>query len=151
MINDQAIALPQVNTNNSFDELLTALEVDKAIEQLSNSNAPGSDGIPSELHKCGRVALTAKLTELFQLIWEQQIIPQEFKDASIVHLSIHQPSHRMPYNKPSILVRGKQYEVVDRFVHLGSTLSRAVNIDEEATSRIAKASSTVFERQCIGT
>ena len=86
-INDQAIArLPQIDTNNSLDELPTALEVNRATKQMSDGKAPGSDGIPSELYKCGSVALTTKLTELFQMIWEQQVIPQEFKDATIVHL-----------------------------------------------------------------
>ena len=71
---------------------------------------------------------------------------------------MHQPAPGMPYNKPSILVKGKQLEVVDKFVYLGSTLSRAVNIDEEVTARIAKASSAfgrlkgnVWERRGIKT
>ena len=86
-INDQAIArLPQVVVNNSLDDPPTITEVEEAIKQLSDGKAPGSDAIPSEIYKCGSATLKVKLTELFQMIWNQQIIPQEFKDATIVHL-----------------------------------------------------------------
>ena len=37
-------------------------------------------------------------------------------------------------------VNGQKLKDVDKFTYLGSTLSRAVHIDDEATARIAKAS-----------
>ena len=39
-----------------------------------------------------------------------------------------------------ITVNGQKLKVVDKFTYLGSTLSRAVHIDDEITARIAKAS-----------
>ena len=39
-----------------------------------------------------------------------------------------------------ITVNGEKLKVVDKFTYLGSTLSRAVHIDDEVTARIAKAS-----------
>ena len=45
-------------------------------------------------------------------------------------------SHIM--NQPSL--NGQKLKVVDKFTYLGSTLSRAVHIDDEITVRIAKAS-----------
>ena len=47
-----------------------------------------------------------------------------------------------PYNEPTITVNGQKLKVVDKFTYLGSTLSRAVHIDNEVTARIAKASVT---------
>ena len=44
-----------------------------------------------------------------------------------------------------ITVNGQKLKVVAKFTYLGSTLSRAVHIDDEATARIAKAS-VVFGR-----
>ena len=86
-INDQAIArLPQVEVNNCLNDPPEVQEVEMAIKQLSDGKAPGSDAIPSEIYKCGSASLTKQLSELFNLIWNQQIIPQEFKDATIVHL-----------------------------------------------------------------
>ena len=37
-------------------------------------------------------------------------------------------------------MNGQKLKVVDKFTYLGSTLSRAVHIDDEITARIAKAS-----------
>ena len=51
---------------------------------------------------------------------------------------VHKPASGKPYNEPTITVNGQK--VVDKFTYLGSTLSRAVHIDDEVTARIAKAS-----------
>ena len=40
----------------------------------------------------------------------------------------------------TITVKGQRLQVVDKFTYLGSTLSRAVHIDDEVNARIAKAS-----------
>ena len=52
---------------------------------------------------------------------------------------VHQPAPGKPYSEPTITVNG-QIHVVDKFTYLGSTLSRAVHIDDEITARTAKAS-----------
>lgn len=64
-------------------------EVKKAIKQLTNGKSPGNDGIPAEIYKCGSNLLVTKLSELFSLVWESGSVPQEFKDASIIHLYKH--------------------------------------------------------------
>ena len=56
------------------------------------------------------------------------------------HSACHLISQRKPYNEPTITVNGQKLKVVDKFTYLGSTLSRAVHIDDEITARIAKAS-----------
>ena len=53
---------------------------------------------------------------------------------------VHQPAPGKSYNEPTITVNGQKLKVVDKFTYLGSTLSRAVHIDDEITARIAKAS-----------
>ena len=53
---------------------------------------------------------------------------------------VHQPAPGKPYGEPTITVNGQKRQVVDKFTYLGSTLSRAVHIDEEVTARTAKAS-----------
>ena len=86
-VNDEAInRLPQVPTNKSLDDPPTLLETQKAICLISSGKAPGSDAIPAEVYKEGGTALTERLHQLFLLIWEQETTPQEFKDASIIHL-----------------------------------------------------------------
>nr|VZH92756.1 unnamed protein product [Spirometra erinaceieuropaei] len=58
----------------------------RAVQQLSSGKAPGSDAIPAEVYKHGGPQLTDHLTALFQEMWRQGEIPQDFKDATIVHL-----------------------------------------------------------------
>ena len=53
---------------------------------------------------------------------------------------VHQPAPVKPYNEPTITVNGQKLKVVDNFIYLGSTLSRAVHIYDEVTVRIANAS-----------
>ena len=48
---------------------------------------------------------------------------------------VHQPAPGKPYSESTITV-----QVADKFTYLGSTLSRAVHIDNEVTARTAKAS-----------
>ena len=53
---------------------------------------------------------------------------------------VHHPAPGKPYSEPTITVNGQKLQVVDKFTYLGSTLSRAVHIDDEVTARTAKAS-----------
>ena len=57
-----------------------------AIDLLSSGKAPGTDSIPAEIYKFGGARLVAKLTELFCEMWRQKKVPQDFKDAAIIHL-----------------------------------------------------------------
>ena len=86
-INDEAInRLPQVECNPLLDELPTVSETVKAIKLLSSGKAPGSDAIPAEIYNAGGLPVAEKLTELFHIMWRKEAIPQEFKDATIIHL-----------------------------------------------------------------
>ena len=72
--------------NPLLDELSTVSETVKAIKLLSSRKAPGSDAIPAEIYKAGGPPVAEKLTELFHIMWRKGAIPQEFKDATIIHL-----------------------------------------------------------------
>jgi hypothetical protein len=86
-INEEAISqLPQVPVDPSLDVPPSEPETEKAIKALSSGKAPGPDAIPAEVYKNGGRLLTQTLTQLFQSIWTEKKIPQEMKDASIVHL-----------------------------------------------------------------
>ncbi|BHF58882.1 hypothetical protein SprV_0100183700 [Sparganum proliferum] len=61
-------------------------EIQGAVQQLSSRKAPGSDAIPAEVYKHGGPQLMDHLTALFQEMWRQGEVPQDFKDATIVHL-----------------------------------------------------------------
>nr|VZH93026.1 unnamed protein product [Spirometra erinaceieuropaei] len=87
VISDAAIArLPQVETNVDLDLPPSLQETIRAVQQLSSGKAPGSDAIPAEVYKHGGRQLMDHLTALFQEMWRQGEVPQDFKDATIVHL-----------------------------------------------------------------
>ena len=52
---------------------------------------------------------------------------------------VYQPAPGKPYKESTITVKGQRLQVVDKFIHLRSTLSRVVHIDDEVNARIAKA------------
>ena len=86
-INEDAIdRLPQIECNVLLDEFPSVMETRKAVQQLSSGKAPGADAIPAEVYKAGGLPMAEKLTKLFHCMWRKEAIPQEFKDASIIHL-----------------------------------------------------------------
>ncbi|BHF65102.1 hypothetical protein SprV_0200811100 [Sparganum proliferum] len=86
-ISDAAIArLPQVETNADLDLPPSLHETIRAVQQLPSGKAPGSDATSAEIYKHGGSQLMDHLTALFQEIWHQKEVSQDFRDATIVHL-----------------------------------------------------------------
>nr|VZI38633.1 unnamed protein product [Spirometra erinaceieuropaei] len=86
-ISDAAIPrLPPVETNADLDLPPSLQETIRAVQQLSSGKAPGSDAIPAEVYKHGGPQPMDHLTALFQEMWRQGEVPQDFKDATILHL-----------------------------------------------------------------
>ncbi|KAJ8041272.1 hypothetical protein HOLleu_12044 [Holothuria leucospilota] len=50
---------------------------------MSCGKAPGTDAIPAEIYKEGGPTVIQRLTQLFQVIWNDAQLPQQFKDAAI--------------------------------------------------------------------
>nr|VZI42288.1 unnamed protein product [Spirometra erinaceieuropaei] len=85
-ISDAAIArLPQVETIAVLDLPLFLQETIRVVQQLSSGNAPGSDAIPAEVNKHEGPQVMDHLTTLFQEMWREGEVPQDFKDATILH------------------------------------------------------------------
>ena len=78
--------IPQWDTNMSLSTLPTIEEVLVSIKQLTSGKAPGSDGIPPDIFKHGGTATAEELLKLFTMIWNEGGVPQDFKDADLVHL-----------------------------------------------------------------
>nr|VZI24510.1 unnamed protein product [Spirometra erinaceieuropaei] len=86
-ISDAAIErLPQGETNANLDLPPSLQETIRAVQQLSSGKEPGSDAIPAEVYKNAGPQLMDHLTALFQEMWRQGEVPQDFKDATIVYL-----------------------------------------------------------------
>ncbi|KAI8494385.1 hypothetical protein Bbelb_276110 [Branchiostoma belcheri] len=63
---------------NQTDEGQMVGEIQKAIKQIQGGKAPGPDGIPPEVLIEGGGAVTARLKELLQMLWEKGSVPQDF-------------------------------------------------------------------------
>ena len=53
---------------------------------MSNGKAPGTDGIPAEVFKKCSSCFLPHLVDLFEAIWSEAAVLQDFKDATIVHI-----------------------------------------------------------------
>nr|VZI41690.1 unnamed protein product [Spirometra erinaceieuropaei] len=86
-ISDAAIeSLPNVQTSVDLELPSTPQETIRAVQQLSSGKAPGSDAIPAEVYKHVGPQLMDHLTAIFQVMWHQRGVPQNFKYATILHL-----------------------------------------------------------------
>ena len=74
----------------------------KAMKQMSSGKAPGEDGIPPEVYKCGGDDLATELTRLFKELWAEGEVPQDFKDALIIHLCKNKGDRRLCDNHRGI-------------------------------------------------
>ena len=63
---------------------ITEGELDKALKTTRSGKAPGQDGIPADVWKRGGPSLKNKLLVLFNVCWDTECLPQDFKDAVIV-------------------------------------------------------------------
>ena len=89
-INDEAIAhLSQLVTNQELDIPPSSEEVSKAIKQMTSGKAPGPDAIPAEVYMSGGAAINDQLKRLYKTMWNQEQLPQEFRDTTIVHIYKH--------------------------------------------------------------
>ena len=78
--------IPQWETNHKLDEEPTLTEVEISIKQLASGKAAGADGIPPDIYKHGGAAIRKQLLSLYKQCWMEGAIPQDFKDADLVHL-----------------------------------------------------------------
>nr|VZI35050.1 unnamed protein product [Spirometra erinaceieuropaei] len=77
--------LSQVETKVNLKLPLSLQQTITAVQQLSSGKAPRSDAIPSDVYKHGGPQLMDHLTAHFQETFRQGEVPQDFKDATIVH------------------------------------------------------------------
>ncbi|BHF72436.1 hypothetical protein SprV_0401550200 [Sparganum proliferum] len=102
-ISNAAIArLPQVETDVHLDFSPSLHETIRTVQQLSSRKTPGSDAISAEIYKHGGSQFMNYLTTLFQEMWSQGEVPQDFKDATITHPYKRKGSHQLCGNQRDI-------------------------------------------------
>ena len=69
-----------------LDDIPTLAELKEAIERLPIAKAPGEDGIPPEIIKCGSSVLLEHLHGLLCQCWEEGAVPEDMRNANIITL-----------------------------------------------------------------
>lgn len=78
--------IPQHSTTEDLAGEPTILEVAKAVKQMKENKASGLDQIPAEIYKHGGQRRLEHLRSLMARIWNDEDLPNELKDAIIVHV-----------------------------------------------------------------
>ena len=78
--------LPQLPSVVEMDALPTLEEVKKVIDSLKNGKAPGPDGIPGEIYKCGDEDLCRALISIFHRCWHSGDVPKQWLHAVVTTL-----------------------------------------------------------------
>ena len=92
-----------------------------------NGKAADEDVSPADVCKAGRLPLAEKLTELFHCMWRKEAIPQEFKDAFIIHLFKKKENPQTCDNQRGISLIATAGKILDKLqfnrlsIHLGQT------------------------------
>lgn len=78
--------IPQQPMQDSLAEPPTIDEIKKAIHQTNSGRASGKDGIPAEIYKAAGPNALEAFHDVLLSIWEEEEMPDDFRDALIVSL-----------------------------------------------------------------
>ena len=86
-VSDKALeSFPQAGPFATLDLEPSLEDVANAIDRQQCGKAPGQDGIPPDIIKCGKEVLVGPLHTLLCKCWEEGSVPQDMRDAKIVTL-----------------------------------------------------------------
>ena len=109
---------------------------------MSSRKAPGIDGIPPEVLKDGESCLMEHLHKLFCTIWEQETVPQDFRDGLVVHINKRKGDWAVCDNHRGISLLSTAGKVLARVLlnrlnsHVNSnTLFPKINVDSSLYGR----------------
>ncbi|VDL88821.1 unnamed protein product [Schistocephalus solidus] len=96
--------LPAVEANADLNLLPSYLETIRAVQKLSNWKEPISCAIPAEIYKHDGPQLMNQLTVIFQAMWCQGQVSQDFKDATFFRLYKKRRNRQLFDNRQGILL-----------------------------------------------
>lgn len=79
-------ALENLPVASELDEPPSFTEFISAINRLKDGKSPGADSLPSEVFKYGGPNIKSRLFALIHQIWADELVPQNWKDATIIKL-----------------------------------------------------------------
>ncbi|VDL99272.1 unnamed protein product [Schistocephalus solidus] len=138
-ISDAALdRLPQADKNNDLDLPPSLPETIRAVQQISSGKAPGSEAITQEFLKHGGPRLMAELTTLFQEVWSQGQVPQDFKNVTIVHHYKRKSNRQLCDNHRGISLLNIARKIFARETQKTPVLGKVVSKDWTDSSSLPK-------------
>ena len=80
-------SLSEEVTDSLLDKEIEKGEITKCLRNLKNSKTGGSDGIVGELLEYGGFGMVDLLEQLFSVIWQEEIVPRQWREGLIVNIS----------------------------------------------------------------
>ena len=80
--------VPQQPTLKDLDLPPSMDELSKAIKKTNSGRASGKDGTPAEIYKAAGPRAMEVFLDIIQSIWDQEKMPEDFRDALIVSTSL---------------------------------------------------------------
>ena len=84
---------------------------------MKTNKAPGIDGIPAEVFKHGGTLLEENLLKLIQKCWEEQTLPQDFKDAVLIPIYKNKGDRRDCGNYRGISLLSVAGKILAKILH----------------------------------
>jgi hypothetical protein len=81
-VND--IRQTEIHTAEPLVPVLSASEVEMAIEKLKRHKSPSIDQIPAELIKASGMAIHYEIHKLINGIWKEEELPEQWKEVIMV-------------------------------------------------------------------
>ena len=118
--------IPQQPVMEELDIPPTRAEITKAIGQMNSDRASGKDGIPAEVYQAAGPGAIEAFQTIIQRIWEQEKMPEDFRDALIVALYKNKGSKADCSNYRGISLLSIAGKIFARVI-----LNRLVTLSEE--------------------
>ena len=80
------VAVLKVDSLEVYEENINLEEVQPAVSSLMNNKAPGVDEISAEMLKHDKETVAEQLAELFNMIWQDLKVPEDWKKGVIIKL-----------------------------------------------------------------
>ena len=118
--------------SDKLNKFISSIEIEEAIKGMKNEKSPGDDGIPKEFYHKFFHLLKDELTELYNNIKFEKIMPDSHKNAT-VKLLFKKGDHRSLKNWRPISLLNTDYKILSKILtnRISNVLDKIVPIEQK--------------------
>ena len=118
--------------SDKLNKFISSIEIEKAIKGMKNEKSPGDDEIPKEFYHKFFHLLKDELTELYNNIKFEKIMPDSQKNAT-VKLLFKKGDHRSLKNWRPISLLNTDYKILSKILtnRISNVLDKIVPIEQK--------------------